>query len=75
MHAREPLHGVEGAAYATIEGSRYLLFQLKNFEGNWEKGKNEIPRLGTRKKVTGQILYRVNGLLIYITILMFLENL
>lgn len=50
MHAREPLHGAEGAAYATIEGSRYLLFQLKNFEGNWEKGKTEIPRLGTRKK-------------------------
>ncbi|EGY79013.1 Phage tail tube protein [Peptoniphilus asaccharolyticus DSM 20463] len=50
MHAREPLHGAEGAAYATIEGSRYLLFQLKNFEGNWEKGKSEIPRLGTRKK-------------------------
>lgn len=29
MHAREPLHGAEGAAYVTIEGSRYLLFQLK----------------------------------------------
>lgn len=50
MHAREPLHGAEGAAYVTIEGSRYLLFQLINFEARWEKGKSEIPRLGTRIK-------------------------
>lgn len=50
MHAREPIHGAEGAAYTTIEGSRYLLFQLINFEGRWEKGKSEIPRLGTRVK-------------------------
>ena len=50
MHAREPLHGAEGSAYVTIEGSRYLLFQLKDFEGSWEKSKTEIPRLGTRIK-------------------------
>ena len=50
MHAREPIHGAEGSAYVTIEGSRYLLFQLKDFEGSWEKGKSEIPRLGTRIK-------------------------
>lgn len=48
MHAKEPLHGAEGAAYVTIEGSRYLWFQLTEFEGKLEKGKTEIPRLGTR---------------------------
>lgn len=48
MHAREPIHGAEGAAYATIEGSRYLLFQLIDCEFTLEKGKVEIPRLGTR---------------------------
>lgn len=48
MHAREPIHGAEGSAYVTIEGSRYLWFQLIDFEATFEKGKTTIPRLGTR---------------------------
>lgn len=50
MHAREPIHGAEGSAYVTIEGNRYLLFQLKDFDGSFEKDKTKIPRLGTRIK-------------------------
>lgn len=48
MHAQEPLHGSEGSAYVTIEGSRYLFFQLIDFEATFDKKKTEIGRLGSR---------------------------
>lgn len=47
MHAKEPIHGALGSAYATIDGRRYLLFQLKKFEAKYTKNKQEIKRLGT----------------------------
>lgn len=49
MEAKEPLDGRHGAAYAIINGNRYLLFQLKKFEAKVEKTKTEIPRLGTTR--------------------------
>ena len=48
MHAKEPVDGREGAAYATIDGRRYLLLQLKNFEAKDDIESLEIPRLGTK---------------------------
>lgn len=47
MHAKEPIDGALGTAYATIDGRRYLLFQLKKFEAKYSKNKQEIKRLGT----------------------------
>lgn len=47
MHAREPIDGRLGTAYATIDGQRYLLFQLKNWDDKLTKSKQEIQRLGT----------------------------
>lgn len=47
MQAQDPIDGREGSAYVNIEGQRYLLFQLKNFEDEITKSKTEINRLGT----------------------------
>ena len=47
MHAREPIDGRKGSAYATIDGRRYLLFQLKKWDDKLSKNKQEIQRLGT----------------------------
>lgn len=49
MDAMEPVDGRHGSAYATIEGRRYLLFQLKNFEAKDTISNVEIPRLGTTR--------------------------
>lgn len=48
MPAKEPVDGREGAAYTVIDGRRYLLFQLKNFESKENVDIIEIPRLGTK---------------------------
>lgn len=47
MPAYEAIDGRHGAAYATIKGKRYLLFQLTNFETKTEKNNIELQRLGT----------------------------
>lgn len=47
MPAYEAIDGRHGAAYATIKGKRYLLFQLKSFETKTEKNNIELQRLGT----------------------------
>ena len=49
MHAKEPIDGREGSAYAIINGRRFLLMQLIDFEDTIQKTKTEIPRLGTTK--------------------------
>lgn len=49
MHAQEPIDGREGSAYAVIDGRRFLIFQLIDFEDTITKTKTEIPRLGTTK--------------------------
>lgn len=49
MHAKEPVDGREGSAYAIIDGRRFLLFQLKNFEAKDDYDMVEIPRLGTKR--------------------------
>ena len=50
MPAKDPVDGRYGSAYATINGERYLLFQLKNFTADDDIDKLEIPLLGTNKK-------------------------
>lgn len=47
MPAHEVIDGREGSAYVDINGKRYLLFQLKNFEAKVDKNNIEIQRLGT----------------------------
>lgn len=47
MHAREPIDGRLGSAYAKIDDKLYLLFQLKDFSDDLTKNKSEINRLGT----------------------------
>lgn len=50
MHAKEPVDGRYGSAYAIIDGRRYLLFQLVSFTADDDIDNLEIPRLGTNSK-------------------------
>lgn len=47
MPVHEVIDGREGSAYVDINGERFLIFQLKNFEASAKKNNIEIQRLGT----------------------------
>lgn len=57
MHAKEPVDGRLARAYVTIDGNRYMLFQLVNFDGKDDIESLEIPVVGTtsKKHRSGQI--------------------
>jgi len=46
MHARNAIHGAQGRAYVTVEGSRYLFAQLINLEARMDKTKTQVPIMG-----------------------------
>lgn len=46
MKAWDVIAAHQAAAYITIEGNRYLLFQAKNLNATYEKNKKEIGILG-----------------------------
>lgn len=46
LHAKDAINGKYGSAYAVIEGSRYELFHLVDFEATVDQHKTNIPRLG-----------------------------
>lgn len=50
MHARDAIHGAQGEAFVTIEGSRYNFAQLMNLEARMEKTKTQVPILGKTGK-------------------------
>lgn len=50
MNALDAVSGSLANAYVTINGSRYLLMQLINFEGNMEVNNVEVPILGKTGK-------------------------
>ncbi len=51
MQGRNTLRGSAGECYATIEGNRYLLMQIKKVEARFEKGKAELGIMGRPGKV------------------------
>lgn len=50
MHARDAIHGAQGEAFVTIEGTRYNFAQLINLEARMEKTKTQVPILGKTGK-------------------------
>lgn len=50
MNALDAVSGSLANAYVTIDGSRYLLMNLINFEGNMEVNNTEVPILGKTGK-------------------------
>lgn len=50
MHARDAIHGAQGEAFVTIEGTRYNFAQLINLEARMEKSKTQVPILGKTGK-------------------------
>ena len=50
MEAMDALAGAEASAYVTINGKRYLLLQLKNFEADMEITISDVPILGKTGK-------------------------
>ena len=46
MRAQDAISAKLATAYITIGSNRYLLFQAKNFEANFEKNKGEVAILG-----------------------------
>ena len=56
MKAKDAISAKLAEVYATIEGSRYNIMQMINFEASFEKTKTEVPVLGktgTGNKSTG----------------------
>jgi hypothetical protein len=56
MKAKDAINAKLAEVYATIEGNRYNIMQMINFEANFEKTKSEVPLLGktgTGNKSTG----------------------
>ena len=50
MNALDAVSGALAEAFVTIDGSRYHLMQLINFEGNMEVNNVEVPILGKTGK-------------------------
>ncbi len=50
MNALDAVSGALAEAYVTIDGSRYHLMQLINFEGNMEVNNVEVPIVGKTGK-------------------------
>jgi hypothetical protein len=46
MQAKDTVSAKLAECYVTIEDSRYLLMQAKNFEAKFEKDKQKVPILG-----------------------------
>lgn len=46
MHAKDSVHGAQGEAFVTIEGTRYNFAQLINLEARMDKTKTQVPILG-----------------------------
>ena len=46
MNAKDVISAKLATAYLTVGTDRYLLFQAKNFEANFEKNKTEVAILG-----------------------------
>lgn len=56
MKAKDAISAKLAEVYATIEGNRYNIMQMINFEASFEKTKTEVPVLGktgTGNKSTG----------------------
>lgn len=50
MNAMDAMSGALAKAFVTIDGNRYLMMQLINFEGSMEVNNVEIPILGRTGK-------------------------
>ena len=56
MKAKDAINAKLAEVYATIDGNRYNIMQMINFEASFEKTKSEVPVLGktgTGNKSTG----------------------
>ena len=59
LNAPDTISGMEGRAYAKINGNNEELFYAKTIEANVEKSKSEIKAIG--KRMTGHKTTGANG--------------
>ncbi len=50
MDAWDAIHGAQGTAYVTIEGTRYKFAQLIDLDADMEKTKSKVPIMGKTGK-------------------------